>query len=87
MSRAYRTLIRHGLRRGLPSRAGFSRRDFLRGGALTVSAATLASLALRRSGCCTCILSPPLQVVTEFIDAILDPADFLSDRSLRQRLS
>ncbi len=44
MARAYRSLIRHGLRRGLPSRAGFSRRDFLRGGALTVSAATLASL-------------------------------------------
>ena len=44
MSRAYRSLIRHGLRRGLPSRAGFSRRDFLKTGALTVSAATMASL-------------------------------------------
>ncbi len=49
MSRAYRSLIRHGLRRGLPSRAGFSRRDFLRSGALTVSAATLASLGF--AGC------------------------------------
>jgi monoamine oxidase len=51
MSRAYRTLIRHGLRRGLPSRAGFSRRDFLRSGALTVSAATLASLGFTSGGC------------------------------------
>lgn len=52
MSRAYRSLIRHGLRRGLPSRAGFSRRDFLRrGGALTVSAATMSSLGFLTTGC------------------------------------
>ena len=52
MSRAYRSLIRHGLRRGLPSRAGFSRRDFLRrGGALTVSAATMSSLGFLTGGC------------------------------------
>ena len=52
MSRAYRSLIRHGLRRGLPSRAGFSRRDFLRrSGALTVSAATMSSLGFLTTGC------------------------------------
>ena len=51
MSRAYRSLIRHGMRRGLPSRAGFSRRDFLRrSGALTVSAATMSSLGFL-TGC------------------------------------
>ena len=52
MSRAYRSLIRHGLRRGLPSRAGFSRRDFLRrGGAAAVSAATMSSLGFITTGC------------------------------------
>ncbi|HEV2293234.1 MAG TPA: FAD-dependent oxidoreductase [Tepidisphaeraceae bacterium] len=52
MSRAYRSLIRHGLQRGLPSRAGFSRRDLLRrSAALTVSAATMSSLGWLTGGC------------------------------------
>lgn len=44
MSRAFRAIIRHGLRRGLPSRAGFSRRDFLKGSSKVGAAAALAAL-------------------------------------------
>lgn len=47
MSRALRALIRHGVRRGLPSKAGFSRRDFLKLSA--AGAATVAIGGCRRS--------------------------------------
>jgi monoamine oxidase len=52
MSMGFRPLIQHGLRRGLPSKSGFSRRTFLRLGA--GAAATLAvGSALGPLGCGT----------------------------------
>ena len=43
MARAYRAILRHGMERGLPSRAGFSRRNFLKRGARLTGAAALAA--------------------------------------------
>lgn len=42
MPLAYRRLIRHGIRRGLPSQAGFSRRDFLKRAAFGAAAIAIA---------------------------------------------
>ena len=44
MSKAFAPLLRHGARRGLPSKAGFSRRDALRFGAGGLAGALLAPI-------------------------------------------
>lgn len=51
MSRAFRAIIRHGLKRGLPSKAGFSRRDLLKGGARAGAAAALLATLPNDIGC------------------------------------
>src|SRR5688572_29243516 len=51
-SRGYRAVIRHGLRRGLPSKAGFSRRDFLkRSGGAAAAAVVAGSFGAGVGGC------------------------------------
>src|SRR5687767_14194637 len=52
MARGYRAVIGHGLRRGLPSKAGFSRRDFLKRSSGAVAATLVAgSLGTGAAGC------------------------------------
>lgn len=51
MSRALRSLVRHGVNRGLPSRAGFTRRQFLRKGLYGAAAIGLSSTLGSLAGC------------------------------------
>jgi len=51
MSRALRALIRQGLERGLPSKAGFSRRQFLKRGARTAAIAAVGPALWQLGGC------------------------------------
>lgn len=51
MPRTYRAIIRHGLKRGLKSKAGFSRRDFLKRAAGSAAAVMIGASLAPLSGC------------------------------------
>lgn len=51
MSLVYRRIIRHGLRRGLRSRAGFSRREFLRRTVIAAAGLAVAPTLAQLVGC------------------------------------